>query len=137
MVKNLPANAGDARDIILSLCQEDPLEEMATYSSILAWKIPWTEEPGGLQSMGVIRVRHDGATDHTHTGNCEELENIWSRVYKLVGDKIFFQPVIVKVECSIQFLILRLCPSHFLGIKKSFPYEVVMLVHFRFFGWFV
>ena len=40
--------------------QEDPLElEMATHSSILAWKIPWTEEPGGLQSMGLQRVRHD------------------------------------------------------------------------------
>ena len=39
---------------------EDPLEkEMATYSSILAWKIPWTEEPGGLQSMGLQRVGHD------------------------------------------------------------------------------
>ena len=43
-----------------SLGQEDPLEEeMATYSSILAWRIPWTEEPVGLQSMGPQRVRHD------------------------------------------------------------------------------
>ena len=43
-----------------SLGQEDPLEEaMATHSSILAWKIPWTEEPGGLQPMGLQRVRHD------------------------------------------------------------------------------
>ena len=42
---------------------EDPLEkEMATHSSTLAWKIPWTEEPGGLQSMGSQRVRHDWAT---------------------------------------------------------------------------
>ena len=42
------------------LGQEDPLEkEMATHSSILAWKIPWTEEPGGLQSMGSQRVRQD------------------------------------------------------------------------------
>ena len=42
------------------LGQEDPLEkEMATPSSILAWRIPWTEEPGGLQSMGLQRVRHD------------------------------------------------------------------------------
>ena len=49
VVKNLPANAGDAG---LILGQEDPLEkEMATHSSILAWRIPWTEEPGGLQSM--------------------------------------------------------------------------------------
>ena len=45
---------------IQSLGQEDPLEEgMATDSSILAWKIPWTEEPGGLQSMGSQRVGHD------------------------------------------------------------------------------
>ena len=42
---------------------EDPLEkEMAIHSSILAWKIPWTEEPGGLQSMGSQRVGHDLAT---------------------------------------------------------------------------
>ena len=44
---------------ILSLGQEDPLDkEMSTYSSILAWEIPWTEEPGGLQSMGSQRVGH-------------------------------------------------------------------------------
>ena len=42
------------------LCQEDPLEkEMATHSSMLAWEIPWTEEPGGLQSMGSQRVGHN------------------------------------------------------------------------------
>ena len=47
-----------------SLSWEDPLEkEMATYSSILAWRIPWTEEPGGLQSMGSQRIRHDWATE--------------------------------------------------------------------------
>ena len=45
---------------VQSLGQEDPLEkDMATHSSILAWKIPWTEEPGGLQSMGLQRVGHD------------------------------------------------------------------------------
>ena len=45
---------------VLSLEWEDPLEkEMVTHSSIFAWKIPWTEEPGGLQSMGSQRVRHD------------------------------------------------------------------------------
>ena len=49
MVKNLPAMK-EAQ--VLSLGQEDPLEEgMATHSNILAWKIPWTEEPGGLQSI--------------------------------------------------------------------------------------
>ena len=47
------------------LGQEDPLkQEMATPSSILAWKIPWTEEPGGLQSLGLQRVGHDWATEH-------------------------------------------------------------------------
>ena len=46
-----------------SLGREDPLEkEMATHSSILAWRIPWTEEPGGLQSMGLQRGGHDLAT---------------------------------------------------------------------------
>ena len=56
MVRNLPANAGDRR----ALGQEDPLEkEMATHSSTLAWRIPWTEEPGGLQSMELQRVGHD------------------------------------------------------------------------------
>ena len=45
---------------VLSLGREDPLEkEMATHSSILAWRIPWTEEPGRLQSMGSQRVGHD------------------------------------------------------------------------------
>ena len=45
---------------VRSLGQEDPLEEgRATHSSILAWRIPWTEEPGGLQSTGYQRVRHD------------------------------------------------------------------------------
>ena len=53
VVKNPPANAGDIRDMVLSLGPEDPLEkEIATHSSILAWEVPWTKEPGGLQSMG-------------------------------------------------------------------------------------
>ena len=48
-----------------SLGQEDPLEEeVTTHSSILAWEIPWTEEPGGLQSMGSQRVGHNLATEH-------------------------------------------------------------------------
>ena len=56
-VKNLPAVQETQ---VQSLGQEDPLEEvMATHSSILAWRIPWTEEPGRLQSMGSQRVGHD------------------------------------------------------------------------------
>ena len=54
---------------VQSLGWEDPLEkETVTHFSILAWEIPWTEEPGGLQSTGSQRVGHDGATEHgTHT----------------------------------------------------------------------
>ena len=60
VVKNLPANAGDLRDMVRSIVQEDSLEkEMADHPSILAWRISWTEEPGGLQSMGLQRIRHD------------------------------------------------------------------------------
>ena len=60
VVKNLPANAGDIETRVPSLGREDPLaEDMATHSRILAWKIPWTEETGGLQSIGTQRVRHD------------------------------------------------------------------------------
>ena len=60
VVKNPPANTGDLRDVVQPLSREDPLEEdTATHSSILAWRIPWTEEPGGLQSKGLRRVGHD------------------------------------------------------------------------------
>ena len=52
-IKDPPANAGDVGEQVRSLDLEDPLEEgMATHSSVLAWGIPCTEEPGGLQSMG-------------------------------------------------------------------------------------
>ena len=59
MVKNPPANAGAIGDMGPSLCREDPLEEgMATHSSIFAWRIPWAEEPSGLQSLWSHRVRY-------------------------------------------------------------------------------
>ena len=61
MIKNPPANTGD---MALIPDSEDPLEkEMATYSSIPAWKFPWTEEPGRLQSIGSQRVGHDLVTE--------------------------------------------------------------------------
>ena len=67
VVKNLPAMLETQETWVQSLSQEDPLEkEMATHTSILAWEIPGAEEPGGLQSMGSQRVRHDRVTN-THT----------------------------------------------------------------------
>ena len=68
MVKNLPVMQ---ETWVWSLGWEDPLEEgMAIHSSILAWRIPWTEEPGGLQSMGSQRVGHDWVTKHSTACIC-------------------------------------------------------------------
>ena len=76
VVKNPPANAGETW--VQSLGPEDPLKEgRATHSNVLAWRIPWTEEPGGLQSMGLQRVRHnwsDLAQQHKHNGRVMEKE---------------------------------------------------------------
>ena len=64
MLKNLPAMQKMQETWVQSLGQEDPLEEsMATHSSILAWRIPWTEEPGRLQSIGSQKVGHDLVTE--------------------------------------------------------------------------
>ena len=72
MVKNPPAMQ---ETLVWSWHREDPLEkEMATHSSLLAWEIPWTEEPGGLQSMGSQRGGHDWAT-FTRTGRTQKLFN--------------------------------------------------------------
>ena len=60
VVKNLPHNAGDVRDVGLIPGLEDPLEkEMATHSSVLGWRIPWVEEPGRLESIGLHTVEHE------------------------------------------------------------------------------
>ena len=60
LVKNPPAMQGMQETWFRSLGQEDPLEEeMAIHSGVLAWRIPWTEEPGGLQSTGSHRVGHN------------------------------------------------------------------------------
>ena len=60
VVKNLPANVGDVRTVgLIPGLGRSSGGGMATYSSILEWRIPWTEEPGGLQSMGSQRVGHN------------------------------------------------------------------------------
>ena len=60
VAKCLPASAGDTQMQLQSLGREDPLDkDMATHSSLLAWRIPWTDEPGGLQSTGCQRAGHD------------------------------------------------------------------------------
>ena len=80
MVKHLPTMQDTW---VQSLGQEDLLEkEMATHSSILAWKIPWTEEPGSLQSMGLQRVGHELATS---------LFTSLSHPYMITGKTIHYQ----------------------------------------------
>ena len=73
-VKNLPVDTGDVGDAGSIPRSKDPLEKvMATHSSILAWRIQCTEKPGGLQSMGSQRVRHDWsdlACAHAYTHIC-------------------------------------------------------------------
>ena len=71
---------------VRSLDQEDLLEEeMATHSSILAWEIPWTEEPGGLQSMGLQRVGHNLAIEHAR-------RNTWRAATCSMGCQPLFPP---------------------------------------------
>ena len=70
VVKNPPANAGDARDAgLIPGSRRSPEGGHGNHSSILAWEIPWTEEPGGLQSIESERVRHDWATQHSTAQN--------------------------------------------------------------------
>ena len=67
VVKNPPANSWDPRDAgSIPGLGRSPEVEMATHSSISAWRIPWTEDPGGLQFMGSQRVRYDWATEQAH-----------------------------------------------------------------------
>ena len=113
---------------VQSLGQEDPLEkEMATHSSILAWKkVPWREEPGGLQSMGTQRVRHNLAIEHAcilclqrhqHTeGHVDFLLRYLLRVLLFYGLHLGLWSIL----------------SHFCVWLKSCTYETCMCVY-RFF----
>ena len=83
VVKNLCANAGDTRDVgSVPESGRSLQEEMATHSSILAWRIPWTEEPGRLQFMGWQRVRHDWRTKQQETRN-----RLHTRQWRYKGDQ--------------------------------------------------
>ena len=78
VVKNLPAMPEPPETLVWSLGGEDPLEkEMATHSSILTWRIPWTEKPGGLQSMGSQRVGLKRHSTHAHTAHVKRIKRMW------------------------------------------------------------
>ena len=91
VVKNLPAVQ---ETWVWSLGWEDLLEkEMAIHSSILAWRIPWTEEPGGLQSMGSQRARHDWARVHAPT---HILQGLGKRMHWWVAEPSSFSTIVSK-----------------------------------------
>ena len=83
VVKNLPANPGDIREVgSIPGLGRSPEEGMATHSNILAWRIPWTEEPGRLQSTGLQRVGHNQVI------KCSYILVRGSNVFKAVNLKI-------------------------------------------------
>ena len=110
MVKNLPAMR---ETLVWSLGQEDPWEkEMAPHSSILAWKIPWTEEPGRLQSMGSQRVGRDWVTN-TFTfpfGNHEFVYCLW--IYFCLVNMFIY---IIIFRLHIQVISYDICLSVWLA----------------------
>ena len=88
LVRDPLENAGDTRDAssINPWVGKIPLEEeMTTHSSIFAWRIAWTEEPGGLQSMGSSGVGHNKRDTHTHTHTHTCIFHIYPRALLLVG----------------------------------------------------
>ena len=107
---------------VRSLGREDPLEEgMATHSSILAWKIPWTEETGRLPSMGLQRVRHNWVTEHAHT--CLGASLVAQTVKNLPARRTGFNPWVRKIpwrrkwQSTLVFL-----PGEFHGQRSLMGY---------------
>ena len=93
VVRNLPANIVDGDQQVQSLGREDLLEEkIATHSSIIARIIPWTEEPGGLQSMGLPRIRHDWATELDSVYTAGHLLLLYQLATNITsGEELFLQ----------------------------------------------
>ena len=106
---------------VWSLSQEDPLEkEMATHCSILAWRIPWTEEPGRLQSTGSQRVGHNWATNTQSLRNvlhfkCRKLRGIWASMLVHQDHQDHQEPSF--------FLSFHLATMKLLYPKSGFPHD--------------
>ena len=93
---------------VQSLGQENPLEkEMATHSSILAWRIPQTEEPGGLQSMGSQRIGHDWATT-TFTFTCPNIQDGLKRVDCFLHHLLFIEHLLCTRHWRLLIVFLNL-----------------------------
>ena len=125
---NLPANEGDMGSIRkIELGQEDPLEEgMATHSSILAWKIPWIEEPGGLSSIWLGRVEHEwsnlACTHCSVTKWCPTLCNPMD--CSMPGSCPPLSPRVCSKSCPLSwwcYLTILSCDVPFSFCLQSFP----------------
>ena len=100
--KESACSAGVSRETGSILGSEDPLEKgMATHSSILAWRIPWTEEPGALQSMGLRRVRHDWA-QHSKPIHALSLTFTSDALLNLTGSPVKMHPESDLTNATIQ-----------------------------------
>jgi len=109
---------------------EDPLEEaMATHSSILAGKIPWTEEPGRLQSMGSQRVEHNWETEHTHLISNFVLEMIQSYLKGTLGRKSSILFLVSFLSILALFLLIRILSYSLKKRKKNFDPGPVWLCY--------
>ena len=146
VVKNPPANAGDARDTdSIPGSGRSPGVRNGTHSSILAWRIPRTEEPGGLQSMGPQRVQRD----QIHTYIFHSIEMILSFFYFFMliclNRLIFklrynsFTTIVILLKCTVlwSFRIFiklykhhqYLIPGHFNHPQKEIPYPSAIIPH--------
>ena len=126
MVKCLPAMPETQ---VLSVGRENPLEkEMATHSSILAWEIPWTEEPGGLQSLGSQRVRHNWATSLSLSiiKNRDINLMIFSSVQSLSRVRLFVTPWIAASQASL-FITNSWGSLKLMSIESVMPYSHLIL----------
>ena len=105
---------------VWSLGWEDPLEEgIATHSSILAWRIPWTEEPGGLQSMGSQRVGHDWVIKHSTANPC------------------LAKALLRSCEGLLKFVHLVICVCKICASKLSWPQLINKCFKTLFLTWFL
>ena len=123
---------------VWSLGLEDPLEKnMATHFSILAWKIPWTEEPGGLQSMGLKRVRHDSEIEHAchlHEYEFGIMSSLWTGSFDSVDFPSLSLVVPFPLKSSLFAFNVVTSTSFGLGFSFCvcifFPFPYIYFIYF-------